>query len=301
MTNWVTEIEQTALGIRKRVLDLTIERNGCYLSQALSSAEILSTLYVHSLDLGDVEDLVVPPEFDGTPSAHGGLPAGFGAKYNGATSPKRDRLIISPAHYAVVIYAALVETGRLPASAFETFNVDGSTMEMIGAEHSPGFEMTTGSFGQALSQAGGVALSRRLRGDDGRVVVFMSDGEFEEGQTWEAVQCLAHYGLGNVTVVVDVNGQQVDGLTKDVMNIEPLTERLTAFGAAAASVDGHDPVAIHAALESFRDEEKPQVLLCYTDTARGMPMLAERKPLLHYVKPRSDAELEAFKTFHASM
>jgi len=301
MTNWVTKVEQTAHGIRKRVLGLTIERNGCYLSQALSSAEILSTLYQHSLDLGDVQAPDVPSEFKGTPRSGGGHSAGFGAKYNGVLSPEHDRLIISPAHYAVVIYAVLVETGRLPASAFSTFNVDGSTMEMIGAEHSPGFEMTTGSFGQALSQAGGVALARRLRGDTGRVVVFMSDGEFEEGQTWEALQCLAHYSLSNVTVVVDVNGQQVDGLTKDVMNIEPLTDRLTGFGALAATVDGHDPVAIHSALEEFREATGPQVLLCYTDTVRDMPMLEPRKPLLHYVKPRSEAELEAFKSFHAKM
>lgn len=301
MTNWVSEIEQAAHGIRKRVLGLTIERDGCYLSQALSSAEILSTLYLHSLDLGEAQEFEIPPIFSGTPSSEGGLPAGFGARYNGERSAKKDRLIISPAHYAVVIYAVLVETGRLSASAFSTFNVDGSTMEMIGAEHSPGFEMTTGSFGQALSQAGGVALSRRQRGDKGRVVVFMSDGEFEEGQTWEAFQCLAHYALSNVAVVVDVNGQQVDGFTKDVMNIEPLTERLTGFGAAVASVDGHDPVAIHGALEELRDTDKPQVLLCYTDTARGMPMLEQRKPLLHYVKPKSEAEMEAFKTFHASM
>jgi transketolase len=299
--NWISKVENAAHQIRKRVLGLTIERNGCYLSQALSSADILSTLYLHTLNLGPSIVSTTPPNFTDPPSKGGGMPSGFGGRYNGEKSESSDRLIISPAHYAVVIYAALVEAGRLSADAFSTFSIDGSTMEMIGAEHSPGFEMSTGSFGQALSQAGGVALARRLRGHTGRVVVFMSDGEFEEGQTWEAVQCLAHYSLNNLTVVVDVNGQQVDGLTKDVMNIEPLSEKLTGFGAEVKTVNGHEPQSIHSAFEDFRKANKPQVLLCYTDSAHAMPMLEERKPFLHYVKPRSDTELKTFQTFHASM
>ncbi len=130
-------------------------------------------------------------------------------------------------HYALVLYAVLIETGRLGAEALEQFNRDGSTMELIGAEHSPGHEVTAGSLGQALSQAGGIALARRLRGDSGRVWVFMSDGELQEGQTWEAFQALAHYRLDNLGVVLDANGQQCDGRMSEVMNIEP------AGGAAA--------------------------------------------------------------------
>lgn len=299
--NWTSKVEEAAAAVRKRVLGLTIERDGCYLSQALSSAEILTTLYLHTLNLGPSVAPEIPGEFSGVPASASGMTAGYGGRYNGAKTGEHDRLIFSPAHYAVVIYAVLVETGRLAAEAFETFNLDGSSMEMIGAEHSPGFEMTTGSFGQALSQAGGVAMARRLQGDTGRVVVFMSDGEFEEGQTWEAFQCLAHHKFGTVNVVVDVNGQQVDGLTRDVMNIEPLSTKLTGFGATVATVDGHDPEAIHLALQQDRDAGKPHVVLCYTDTARGMPLLEERKPHLHYVKPRNDAELDAFKSFYAGM
>ena len=298
--NWTSKVEAAAQGIRKRVLGLTIERDGCYLSQALSSAEILSTLYLHSLNLGPSLGPMVPGEFIDVPGRDDSMQRGHGGLYNGEQRGDTDRLIISPAHYAVVIYAALVEAGRLAPEAFETFNRDGSSMEMIGAEHSPGFEMTTGSFGQALSQAGGVAMARRIKGHSGRVVVFMSDGEFEEGQTWEAVQCLAHHKLGSVHVIADVNGQQVDGFTKDVMNIEPLTEKLSGFGATVTTVDGHDPVAIHEALQQ-NDPEKPHFVLCYTDSARDMPMLEERKPHLHYVKPRTPGELEAFRSFHAGM
>lgn len=294
---WLRTVEEAARGIRRNVLKLTIERNGCYLSQALSSAEILATLYLHSLRIGPSTAPLVPPDFLGVPGSMEACECGVGADYNGPRSASFDRFLISPAHYAVAVYAVLVEAGRLSVDAFQKFNTDGSTLEMIGAEHSPGFELTTGSFGQALSQAGGIAMARRLRDEAGRVVVFMSDGEFQEGQTWEAVQCLVHFGISNVVVVVDVNGQQVDGLTKEVMNIEPLAGRLEGFGAKVVSVDGHDPEVIDSALNQV-DEARPLFVLCYTDTTRGIPLLEERKPYLHFVRFRNDVELATARNFY---
>lgn len=296
--SWPTEARRAAQGIRRRVLALTLERNGCYLSQALSSAEILAVLYTRVLHLGPALAPEIPPPLRGVPGR--GIGAGEGADYNGARSPEYDRLLISPAHYAVAIYAALVEVGRMDQAGLEQFNTDGSTVEMIGAEHSPGFELTTGSFGQALSQAGGIAHARRLRGEPGRVFVFMSDGELEEGQTWEAVQALAFYRLDNVVVYVDVNGQQVDGLTAEVMNIEPIADRFEAFGASVTRVDGHDIEALAAAADRGV-AGKPHIVLCYTDSARGVPLLNERKPHLHYVRFRSDEERERYRTFLAAM
>jgi transketolase len=121
----------------------------------------------------------MPPPFAGPPSADN--PYSFtGAGYHGERHPARDRFFVSPAHYALVVYAALIETGRLAAEALDLFNQDGSSMEMIGAEHSPGMEVTTGSLGQGLSQAVGVALARRMRKERGRVWVFLSDGELQE-------------------------------------------------------------------------------------------------------------------------
>ncbi len=188
-----------------------------------------------------------------------------------------------------MIYAALIEAGRLDPEALEDFNVDGSTVEMIGAEHSPGFEATTGSFGQALSQAGGIAAARRMKGDTGRTWVFMSDGEFQEGQTWEALQAIAFHKLDRIAVLVDVNGQQVDGIMSDVMNIEPLTSRLEAFGMQVISVDGHDVEAIARAAESH-EPGKPLVILAYTDPAKGVEALETRRPDLHYVRVRDEAD-----------
>jgi transketolase len=289
---------QIADRVRRRVLDLTIDRNGCYLSQTLSCADLLATLYTRTLRLGPSEGARIPSPFRGVPGRDGAR-VGEGAVYNGPQGADYDRLLISPAHYAVAIYAILIETGRIAPEALEQFNVDGSTLEMIGAEHSPGFELTTGSFGQALSQAGGIAMARRLRSQGGRVFVFMSDGELEEGQTWEAVQALAFYRMDNVIVCVDVNGMQYDGATVDVMNIEPIAARVEAFGGVAVSVDGHDVVALDRAISCTEHAGKPLFVLSYSDSTRGVPMLEPRKPHLHFVRFKDEAEIARYREFAA--
>jgi transketolase len=244
--------------------------------------------------LGPSEGQAVPAPFAGVPGSQN-KGAISGAAYNGPKRPELDRFIISPAHYAVAVYAALVETGRMAPEGLEQFNSDGSTVEMIGAEHSPGFELTTGSFGQALSQAGGIAMARRLRNETGRVFVLMSDGELEEGQTWEAVQALAFHQLDNVVVYIDVNGQQVDGRTKDVMNIEPIHSRFEGFGARVVTVDGHDIDALAGAMDQHRADCKPMFVLAYTNPSQGIPLLDERKPRLHFVRFKDDSEITRYK------
>ena len=190
-----------------------------------------------------------------------------------------------------------VETGRLSAEAFLRFNTDGSCVEMIGAEHSPGFELTTGSFGQAVSQAGGIALARRLRGEQGRCVVFMSDGELQEGQTWEGLQCLAQYALDKLIICVDVNGMQCDGATAEQMTLEPISQRIAAFGAKVLSIDGHDVDAIDTAINHTPHSNQPLVILCYSNSAQGIPLLEARKPKLHFVRFADAAEVHRYKRF----
>ena len=289
----ISTIEKIAHGIRTRTLDLTLQKNGCYLSQALSSAEIVASLYGGVMTLGESLAPFEAPTFAGVPGS-GAKDYLSGGKYNGSTGPGYDRLLISPAHYAVVIYSALVEVGRLSEKSLESFNTDGSIVEQIGAEHSPGFELTTGSFGQAISQAGGIAHSRKMKDEEGRVFLFMSDGELEEGQTWEGIQAAAHYKLDNLVVLVDVNGQQYDGWTKDVMNIEPINSRLEAFGAACVTVDGHDVSQIVEAVKTDTGG-KPLFVLCYTNTTEGLPELDYRKPHLHFVRFK-DNEVKNFET-----
>lgn len=286
------EIERIARGIRRRVLEHTITHNGGYMSQACSAAELLGCLYGGMVDLAPLDAPLVPPLFTGTPGPNG-LNRRTGADFHGPTSSSSDRLVSSPAHYALVIYAALIETGRLEESALGDFNKDGGTVEMIGAEHSPGFETTTGSLAQAISQAGGIALGRKLKKETGKTWVFMSDGEFQEGQTWEALNAAAFYNLSNLRVIVDVNGGQCDGPMDTVMSIEPLAERVKAFGWNVHSVDGH---AIDAILEAGADDSsKPTMILCYTDPVRGLPLLNERRPVLHYLRFTGEEEQARYR------
>lgn len=298
---WRRQAERVAQGIRTRVLEHTLKNNGGYLSQACSSAEILATLYTRVMLLGPSEGPLVPRPFSGVPGP-GKKDAFTGAIYNGPQEPELDRFIFSPVHYALVLYAALIELGRLGEDALNDFNRDGSTVELIGAEHSPGHEVTAGSLGQAISQAGGIALARKLKGDTGRVWVFMSDGEFQEGQVWEAIASFAYHRIDNICVYVDANGQCCDGAMDSVMNIEPLDERLTAFGAEVHEVDGHDLEALAKPAETFV-EGKPLVVLARTDPCRGLELLEQRAPHLHYVRFKSEDEFrlydEALKSFKA--
>ena len=277
---WTHEVARQATLIRLLTLEQSLRAGGGYLAQACSSAEILATLYGHLMNLGPSTGPSMPERFRGTPGA--GAYTHCGGRYNGDPAPERDRFVLSPSHYAIALYAALVAAGRLDEAALAEFNSDGGSVEMIGAEHSPGFELTSGSFGQALSQAAGIALARKRRGDTGRTWVFLSDGEMQEGQTWEAVQFIAFYRLTSLRVVVDVNGQQVDGRTADVMNVEPLDARFAGFGVPVMRVDGHSPAALARAFETAGDD--PLIVLADTDPTRGVPLLKGRWPKLHYVR-----------------
>lgn len=289
--------ERIAAGIRRRVLAHVLANDGGYMSQACSAAEILATIYSGAVDLPDVGSPYEPTGFSAVPGRS--TPRVSGAAPHGTPAHDRDRLIISPAHYALVVYAALIECGRLHEGALDQFNRDGSTVEMIGAEHSPGFETTTGSLAQAISQGGGIALARRLKGDTGRVWVFMSDGEFQEGQTWEALAAISYHHLANMRIVVDVNGTQCDGPMETVMSIEPLTARIESFGWSVDRVDGHDLVALRAAMT--RSSDAPHAVLAYTDSVRGLDLLNERRPVLHYLRLSSPAERERYAAAYARL
>ena len=273
------------------------------MSQACSAAEILAALYVRLLRLESPGEPQDPLPFVGTPPKARGDHAS-GARFHGRTAPERDRFILSPSQYALPLYATLVEVGRMTEAGFDSFNRDGSTVEMIGAQHSPGHELMSGSLGQGLSQAGGIAYARRERGEPGRVWIFMSDGELQSGQTWEALQTFAHQRLGNLTIVIDVNGQQCDGRTADVMQLEPIHERIQAFGASVTRLDGHDVLALE---RETRDPpaDRPRVIVADTDPCRGLPLLRARAPRLHYLRFSHDQErrqwMEALEQLGASI
>lgn len=290
--NWIAEVEETANRIRKRVLEHTIRNNGGYMSQACSAAEIIASMYLKIMNIGASVAPMKPLPFAGVPGPEN--PGAFtGAGYNGPFCPDLDRFFLSPSQYALVVYAALVEVGRMSLEGLEQFNRDGSTVEMIGAEHSPGMEVMTGSLGQGISQAAGIAMARKLKGENGRVWIFMSDGEFQSGQTWEAIQAMAYHKLDNIGIYVDVNGQQCDGTVESVMNIEPLDKRLQAFGARVCRVDGHDVQALVKPAR-LKANGKPLVVLAHTNPCQGLELLRTRAPRLHYLRFNSEAERQQY-------
>jgi transketolase len=280
--------EAIALGIRRRVFLHTMRHNGGYLSQACSAAESLALLYNEFLHLGAPTLPGMPLPFRGVPSADN--PDAFtGAGYHGAFSPDYDRFIVSPAHYALVIYSALIETGRMDENALDHFNRDGSSVEMIGAEHSPGMEVTTGSLAQGLSMAAGIAWARKRRGEQGKVWVYMSDGEFQEGQTWETLAAINYHQIDNLRVIVDVNRQQCDGAMSSVLDLGDLPARVASFGITTHAINGHDLDAFRNAAAST-EPGKALMILANTSPYQGMDFLKRRFPRLHYVRFKSPAE-----------
>ncbi|WP_163849784.1 transketolase [Pseudooceanicola aestuarii] len=286
--------EDVALGIRRRVFEHAMRNNGGYLSQACSAAEQLAWLYHEELKLGAPTLPAVPKPFEGVPSADN-PDYHTGAGYNGPFAPEFDRLFIAPAHYALVAYATLIETGRMAPEGLEMFNKDGSSVEMIGAEHSPGMEVHNGTLGIGLSTGAGLAYGRKRRGEPGRTWVFMSDGEVQEGQTWEAVQACAHHGIDNLYAIMDVNDQQCDGAMDSVMEVGDIRTKFENFGARCVEVDGHDLSAIRDAAKETH-EGRPLIILARTSPFHTMSILEERFPRLHYVRFKSEDERARFNT-----
>ncbi len=295
----ILKIKKAANGIRKRVLDYTIKNGGGYLSQACSSAEILASLYLHIMKLPPVKKPLVPKPFSGVPS-NNNKNYTIGNYFNGGHKKNYDRFILSPTQYSLVLYATLIESGRMSEDSLSDFNKDGSSLEMIGAEHSPGMEVMTGSLGQGLSQAIGMALGRRLNGEPGKTWLMMSDGEFQIGMVWEALQFMSYYKMDTICIYVDINGQQCDGAVKSVMAIDPLEEKLKSFGAETIVVDGHDIMSLIDASKTYH-KDKPLVVLCKTDPTRGIPELKNNAVKLHYIRIKNEAMKKQFAEILNSM
>lgn len=265
-----------------------MRNNGGYLSQACSAAEQLAFLYNEALNLGPSTMPMIPEPFGGVPSATN-TDYRTGAGYNGPFDAVHDRLFIAPAHYALVAYACLIETGRMAPEGLEMFNQDGSSVEMIGAEHSPGMEVHNGTLGIGLSTGAGLAWGRKRRGETGEVCVFMSDGEVQEGQTWEAVQAAAHHGIDNLWALMDVNRQQCDGAMDSVMTVGDIATKMRNFGAVVAEIDAHDLDALREA-KATPHEGRPLIILAHSSPTQGMEFLMRRFPRLHYVRFKSAEE-----------
>src|SRR6516162_11824258 len=240
-TRWtVPDPARLATMIRLRAVKMVAPHGFGYLGQALSSAEQVAALFT-------------------------------------VMRPGYDRLVCSPGHYVIGIFAAAAELGLLAEAEAATYGQDGSPVEAIGTERSPVADYVCGSLGQGLSAAVGFALSDRLKHRDRRVFAMVSDGELEEGQVWEAAMFAAHHRLARLTVLLDANNSQVDGPVDTITTIEPIAAKWEAFGWDAVDLDGHDVDAVAAALADGADRQDgtagPRVLVCRTSTRHGLTCL----------------------------
>jgi transketolase len=244
-------LAERAYRIRRYALQMGEIQGQGYIGQALGYADVLAVAYGHAMNYRPAE-----PEWEG-----------------------RDRFLLSHGHYAIAFYAALVEAGIISEEEMETYGCDDSRLPMSGmATYTPGMEISGGSLGQGLAIAVGMALGLRQKNSPAFVYNSMSDGELDEGATWEAAMGAAHHGLSNLICLVDINNQQADGNSNKVLGFEPLVDKWTAFGWHVQRVDGNDLPAVIAAFDAARHVKvaKPRVILFDTLMGKGVPFLESR-------------------------
>lgn len=241
------ELELIAARIRKYGLQAVKDANSGHIGGSFSIAEILSVLYFDKMRI-DPKD---------------------------PRNPDRDRLVLSKGHCTPAAYAALAMRGFFPLEDLSTFRkIDSYLSGHMEMNEVPGVDMSTGSLGQGISAAVGMALAGKLDKKDYRVYSLLGDGEIEEGQVWEAFMAAAKYKLDNLCAVIDVNGLQIDGATADVMPTEPLDKKLEAFGWHVIKVDGHDLAALEDAFKLAQDYKgAPTMILAKTVKGKGVSFM----------------------------
>jgi transketolase len=245
-------LAERAYRIRRNAVRMGEVQGQGYIAQALDIADVLAAAYFHAMRYR-AED----PAWEG-----------------------RDRFLLSNGHYAIALYAALIEAGIVPEAELESYGFDDSRLPMSGmASYTPGMEMSGGSLGLGLSIAVGMCLGLKRKGSNSRVYTLFSDGELDEGSTWEAMMSAAHYRLDNLIAVVDVNNQQADGPSGQMMGFEPLADKMRAFGWFVQRVDGNDLDAVVAAFDSAMTHEgaKPRMIIADTLMGKGVPFLEARE------------------------
>ena len=205
--------------------------------------------------------------------------------------PNRDRFVLSKGHVAPGLYATLANRGFFPVDELLTLRRLGSRLQgHPNMNLTPGVDMSTGSLGQGISTAAGMAKGAKYLGKDINVYTLLGDGELAEGQVWEATMFAAHYKLDNLCITVDVNGLQIDGATADVMNTAPIDKKFEAFGCAVISIDGHDFAALEEAFKTFHANKgtgKPTVILMKTVKGKNISFM-ENNAGWHGKAPNDD-------------
>jgi transketolase len=236
-------LEQKAREIRRRILTMIYRAASGHVGGSLGATELVVALYYH-LMRHEPKD----PRW-----------------------PGRDRFILSKGHCTPVLYAVLADCGYFPLADLDTFRRPGSHLQGHPYQpKTPGVEASTGTLGLGLSTGLGMALAAKLRGESQRYYILCGDGELQEGQVWEAALFAHKYHLDNVVVLVDRNYLQTDGNTEEVMPLDPLAPKWSAFGWGTCEIDGHDFPQIVAAIERARASDRPEVVIARTTKGKGV-------------------------------
>jgi transketolase len=243
--------------IRRTILDMAYAGSTVHIPCALSIVEILAVLYRSYLRL-DVDD---------------------------PRSPERDYLVLSKGHGVMAQYACLHELGWLSDADMQTYFSDGTRMKGLSDAHVPGLEVSSGSLGHGLSVGVGLALAAKRRGTSQRVFAVVGDGEANEGAIWEALMFASHAWLNNLIVILDANGLQAMGSTADVMDMESLVEKFSAFGLETREIDGHDESALSHTLDELlaSPDPRPKGIVARTVKGKGISFM-EHNNVWHYTR-----------------
>lgn len=247
-------LRSRAYDLRVAMLEMAAGKGEGYVAQGLGMADCLAALYFHEMRHDPAD------------------PAW----------PDRDRFLLSTGHYSIAMYAVLAEAGYLDRAELPTYGLNGSRLPMSTFDDLPGIEIVGGSLGQGLGQAVGMALGLRLDGRQARVFCEVSDGELQEGSTWEALMSGATFGCDNLVALFDCNGVQADGAVH--VQLEPVRDKIAAFGWDTVEIDGNDLAALVGALEGARiPDGRPKAIVMRTRPGAGIPTL-ERRERAHFVR-----------------
>jgi transketolase len=262
----IRRLAEKAGDIRRHVVRMVAAAKSGHPGGSLSAADIVTVLYFHELRLDPSR-----PDW-----------------------PGRDRFVLSKGHAAPVLYAALAERGFFPVPELASLRKTGGMLQgHPDMKRVPGVDMSTGSLGQGLSAANGMALAGRLDKLDYRVYVLLGDGEIQEGQIWEAAMAAAHYKLDNLVAILDHNRLQIDGRIDDVMSPEPVADKWRAFGWHVLEIDGHDYGRILEALAAAREVKgKPTMVVADTIKGKGVSFM-ENQVQWHGVAPTAEELAQA--------
>lgn len=243
-----TELEQKCKNVRCNVIKMVHSAQSGHLGGGLSATDILTVLYEKVMKNY--------PEWSNSPYHN-----------------ERDRFVLSKGHASASLYAVLAQRGFFPESELVTFRHLGSKLQGHPNTHIPGVEVPTGSLGQGLSMACGIAIALKLDKNPAHVFTLLGDGELQEGSCWESFMHAPHRGLNNLTAIIDRNNLQIDGTTDNIKNLNPLDKKLEAFNWNVVEIDGHNLDEIYTALEQSKKSDKPTAIIANTVKGKGVSFM----------------------------